>query len=450
LICWYGDDFTGSAAMTEAMSLAGLPAVLFFDIPSEKQLSGFSNMRGVGIAGNSRAQTPGWMERNLPRYFAALRDIDAPVAVYKICSTLDSSPTVGSIGKALETGLPYLASSWIPFMPAAPPIGRFQAFGNLFACTNGVGYRLDRHPVMSCHPVTPANEADVRVHLARQTGFPIGLIDYLSLREGNAEQTLHRSIAEGPRVMAIDVMDKESLVAAGELIWKHRGARLFALASQGIVYALTAYFRSRGDLEPEAAQLGAGRAERMAIVSGSCSQITAGQIDWARGAGFELIQVDAREALLETTWSAELHRATRAAMASIARGRDPLLFTARGPEDPAVAALFERLDSTGADPATVNEAIGRGLGRILNTLVKDAQIRRVVISGGDTSSFAARELDIYALTFLAPTIPGAALFKAHCEDPTLHGLEIALKGGQMGGVDYFGQIKNGGGSAVRG
>jgi uncharacterized protein YgbK (DUF1537 family) len=42
-------------------------------------------------------------------------------------------------------------------------------------------------------------------------------------------------------------------------------------------------------------------------------------------------------------------------------------------------------------------------------------------------------------------VPGAALFKAHSEDPALGGLELALKGGQMGGPDYFGRIRDGGG-----
>ncbi len=46
---------------------------------------------------------------------------------------------------------------------------------------------------------------------------------------------------------------------------------------------------------------------------------------------------------------------------------------------------------------------------------------------------------------LAPTVPGAALFEAHDDDPALAGLEIALKGGQMGAPDHFLRIKAGGG-----
>ena len=56
----------------------------------------------------------------------------------------------------------------------------------------------------------------------------------------------------------------------------------------------------------------------------------------------------------------------------------------------------------------------------------------------------AASLGIYALTLAAATVPGAALFQAHSEDALLDRLEIALKGGQMGTPDYFGQIKDGG------
>ena len=53
---------------------------------------------------------------------------------------------------------------------AAPPMRRYQVFGNLFAVRAGRRGRLDRHPVMARHPVTPMDEADVGRHLSRQTG----------------------------------------------------------------------------------------------------------------------------------------------------------------------------------------------------------------------------------------------------------------------------------------
>lgn len=189
LVTWYGDDFTGAAAVMEVLTFAGLPAVLFLDIPNEKRLNRFAGYRGIGIAGAARSQSPIWMEQNLPPIFAALQRIGAPVSHYKICSTLDSSPTVGSIGKAIELALPVLGGAWHPIIVAAPRIGRYQAFGNLFASAGGLAVRLDRHPTMSRHPVTPMDEADVRLHLGRQTELPIGLIEVTRFVDDTAQTT---------------------------------------------------------------------------------------------------------------------------------------------------------------------------------------------------------------------------------------------------------------------
>ena len=82
---------------------------------------------------------------------------------------------------------------------------------------------------------------------------------------------------------------------------------------------------------------------------------------------------------------------------------------------------------------------------MLDAVIRRARLRRAVISGGDTSGHASRQLGIHALTALAPTIPGAAIFRAHGDGPH-DGLELALKGGQMGSPDYFGWVRDGGGS----
>jgi uncharacterized protein YgbK (DUF1537 family) len=99
LIAFYGDDYTGSASVMEVMTFAGLPTVLFLDVPTPTQLARFSNYRGIGIAGVARSQSPEWMDRHLPPIFEALAALGAPIAHYKICSTLDSAPQVGSIGR---------------------------------------------------------------------------------------------------------------------------------------------------------------------------------------------------------------------------------------------------------------------------------------------------------------------------------------------------------------
>lgn len=444
LISWYGDDFTGASAVMEVLTLAGLPAVLFLDVPTPALLARFSQYRALGVAGISRSKSPEWMEAHLPKIFNTLASWHTPITHYKTCSTLDSAPHVGSIGKATELALPYFEHSWVPVLTAAPAIHRYQLFGNLFACNQGTGYRLDRHPTMSRHPVTPMMEADVRVHLSQQTDIPIGLIDYPSLAAGAGASSLDKEIEAGHRLIAIDVVDEASLIEAGRLIWCNREKGAFAVGSQGIEYALIAYWRSVAALPTNAPSARAAPVERIVVVSGSCSPVTAGQIDWARAHGFELIRVDVRKALDERTWQRVIAEATDAAVRAIDGGRDPLVYSARGPDDPAIRTLSEAVDVSGGDIRSVNERIGTGLGKVLDSTLKKTRLRRGVIAGGDTSGYGAQVLGIQALTLKAPIVPGAALFLAHSDDIAYADIEIALKGGQMGPPDYFGQIKHGG------
>ncbi|MCX5478650.1 four-carbon acid sugar kinase family protein [Kaistia geumhonensis] len=447
LVAWYGDDFTGSAATMEVLAFAGLASVLFLDIPTAEDLARFPGARGIGIAGIARSKPPAWMDENLPPVFSALAGIGAPVSHYKICSTLDSAPHVGSIGRAVDLAAPILGGAWHPLVVAAPPIGRYQAFGTLFALYDGAVYRLDRHPTMSRHPVTPMHEADVRRHLGLQTTRPIGLVDRLGLHR-DAGAALAAARDGGADIVAIDVMDDEDLACAGRLVWENRGERLLAIGSQGIEYALVAHWREAGLIDAAPAAPSAGPAERMAVVSGSCAPQTAAQIAHAAAAGFEIVRLDASRAVNAAAWQAELGRVEAAALAALGRGRAPIVATAEGPDDPAVAEVNEAIATSGLDAATVNERIGRGLGALLGRLIAEARLPRAVIAGGDTSGYGALALGIRALTALAPTVPGAALCRAHFADAARAPLEIALKGGQMGAPDYFTSIRNGGGGTV--
>jgi 3-oxoisoapionate kinase len=444
LLSFYGDDYTGSSAVMEVMTFAGLPTVLFLDVPTPERLARFTGYRGIGIAGVARSRSPEWMDRHLPPVFRALAEMGASVSHYKICSTLDSAPHVGSIGRAAELAAPILGGKWHPLIVAAPAIARYQAFGNLFAvAADGVRYRLDRHPGMSRHPVTPMGEADVRVHLGRQTNMRIGLVDCVSMKRGEGGEALERERVHGAAIVALDVIDDETLIAAGRLVWESGGDRIFAIGSQGVEYALVAYWRSVGLIPAEPPVLRASSVERIACVSGSCSPVTAGQIQFAVKNGFVGIRVDVRRAIDTGAWERELGRAAEAALTVLGQGCDPLMFTAMGPDDPAVGSMRAVVETSGLATDAVNDRIGAGLGRLLDRVMRKAKLTRGVIAGGDTSGHAAMTLGIYALTALAPIAPGSPLCRAHSDDPAHAGLEMALKGGQMGAPDYFRAAKQG-------
>ena len=66
-----------------------------------------------------------------------------------------------------------------------------------------------------------------------------------------------------------------------------------------------------------------------------------------------------------------------------------------------------------------------------------------MVAGGDTSSYAARELGITALEMITPFLPGAPLCKAHAPGSPVDGLEVNFKGGQVGAEDYFVLMRDG-------
>src|ERR1700722_1118151 len=177
LYCYYGDDFTGSTDVLEQLAVNGVSSVLFLNMPTPAQLARFSDRRAIGFAGDARSRTPEGMSAHLPAIFTRIRDLAEAIVQYKVCSTFDSAPHRGSIGRALEIGREIFSTQTVPIGVGAPHLGRFLVFGHLFAAAGRKGYRIDPHPTGAHPPATPMHEADLRLHLAEQTDLPIGLVD---------------------------------------------------------------------------------------------------------------------------------------------------------------------------------------------------------------------------------------------------------------------------------
>jgi uncharacterized protein YgbK (DUF1537 family) len=441
LLAFYGDDFTGSTAVLEALAFEGLRTILFFEEPDAEMLAKAGPCRAVGLAGLSRSKSPEWMDAHLGQAFESLKCVGAPLVHYKICSTFDSSPEVGSIGKAIEIADAHFASEWVPVLTGAAKIARWQAFGQLFAGMGGEIYRIDRHPVMMRHPVTPMQEADLRLHLARQTKKAIGLIDLVDLKTGKSSEKIASECARGAEIILFDMVDDETLEQDGAILWNSRAHNPFVVGSQGVEYALIAHWRKQGLLPEHHDIPSLTREDRIAVVSGSCSSITAGQITQASESGFELIKADTTQALDPSAWEREMGQCLDQALKAYQQGRDPLIYTARGPDDPAVKALDETIRLHGLDREAISLRMGSGLGQILDRFILQTGIRRVVVSGGDSSGQACLAMGLQGVTAHAPLAPSAPLCRAISNKPHLDGLEIALKGGQMGPLDFFARAR---------
>jgi 3-oxoisoapionate kinase len=413
LISYYGDDFTGSTDVMEALAGHGIETVLFTRKPADAEFRPFTDYRAFGLAGTSRSQKPEWMDAHLPDAFAWLKSLGARFCHYKVCSTFDSSPSIGSIGKAIDIGRRVFDQELTPLVVGAPQLKRFTFHGNLFAAYQGEVYRIDRHPVMSRHPVTPMDEADLRIHLGRQTKVPVRLATEMP--------------AGG--IAMLDVFDLDTQREAGiELLRRAGQSSLFIAGSSGVEYALVrALDRKAATFDP------LGAVDRIAVVSGSVSPTTERQIRHALANGFEGLELDP-VALASENGAAACEAAIAQGVERLKRGRSIIAYTALG-----------SASDRGKQLSGVRNQIGAALGRVARGLIAQGGLTRFVFAGGDTSSHALGQLDIFALTTRFPlkATPGSPLCRAHSGDPALDGLELAMKGGQLGGDDYFAKLRDG-------
>jgi uncharacterized protein YgbK (DUF1537 family) len=444
LLTFYGDDFTGSTDSLEALTTRGLPAVLFLQPPTDAQLAEFPDCRAFGIAGVSRSMSPAQMDAELEPAFMRLREVGARFVHYKVCSTFDSSPTVGSIGHAIEIGQRIFASSFVPLVVGAPGLRRYVLFGNLFAGVGGETYRLDRHPTMPRHPITPMTESDLRRHLARQTAKGIGLVDLLALAQAPAD-ALAAVRASGAEIVLFDTLDELHLAQIGQLLWEQGDAiSQFIVGSSGVEYALAAHLEVIGIAAPPATLQGPGRADQILVMTGSAAPTTASQIAYAEAQGYVCIRLDAARLIDPAQAAEEAGDARTAALAALVQGANVLLYATRGPDDPSLRASRAHAQAIGIADDAVGQRLAQQQGALLAELVAQSGVRRLCVAGGDTAGYAARALGIYALEMIAPIAPGAPLCRARSTQPRFDGLEISLKGGQNGQADYFELIRLGG------
>ncbi|OZI20853.1 hypothetical protein CAL26_25655 [Bordetella genomosp. 9] len=426
-LAYYGDDFTGSTDTLATVVSAGLRAALFLDVPTADELARFGPLDCVGVAGTARAMSPAEMDATLPRIFRGLAATGADVLHYKCCSTFDSAPHVGSIGHAVRLAWGELGSRPAYIVGGQPNLGRYCSFGHLYARAgqDGPVYRLDRHPTMSRHPVTPMDESDLRMHLARQgldgiASFDLAMLD---ATPDAAAARLDALLADGAAGVLFDAARAADLARIGALL-RHRLAverrPLLTVGPTGALQALLAADTDRA--APPSAAARARKVSQTFIVAGSRSPITAAQIAAAEQAGFDSIALDAAamaagDAEYRASLDGRIVQALRA-------GRS-------------VVAHSTLSDDSGARRPGYTRALALACGGLMADVLAAHPLARAGFAGGDTSSLAVQSWGARALTFSYSPSPGVAVCRVHAPGHPADGVELMLKGGQMGAPALF-------------
>ena len=425
LLSFYGDDFTGSTDALEFITKAGARTVLFTEMPTAAQLNAFHGLDVFGVAGKTRSLAPTDMEKILLSSFKEMKATGAKHVHYKVCSTFDSSPTIGSIGKAIDCGYEVFDNDIIPVVGGMPSLGRYCLFGNLYARmgigSNGKIYRLDRHPSMSKHPVTPMSESDLRVHLGKQTKKRIGLVSFVE-QERKVKKWLDNINDE--EVVLLDAANENDLIKIGEWLSEEqkKAQQLFSVGGSGVEMALGNYWNKQKFLKPVVKWKRPGKVEPLLVISGSCSPVTKSQIDYAIGQGFVEMPLEMEIFNGESGDGFRIGVSLEEVISTLDQNQGVIIHTGKIQE---------------IDQSTSASTLGKALGAIAKQICEKIKLRRVVIAGGDTSSYAARAMEIDAVEMIAPLVSGAPLCRAYSNNRAIDGLEVNFKGGQVGDEKYF-------------
>jgi uncharacterized protein YgbK (DUF1537 family) len=334
---------------------------------------------------------------------------------------------------------------FLPVFAAMPEFGRYTAFGQHFARFGDGIFRLDRHPSMSRHPTTPMTEADLGRILADQGAPECGLVDMRALA-GGAEGAALAAARERLRVpgpIVFDGLTDDHCALVAEAIWRAAGSEPVAVMSaQGFAHGFGRFRMQRPSSEHPPVEALAP-VDTLLVVSGSAAPVTARQIEAFARAGAVIVRLSASQALDAAGAAAAVDAAVEPASRALGEGRSVCVYTALGPEDEDTPAVREAATRMGLDNAEIAQCIGAALGETALRLVERHKLTRVAIAGGDTSSYALRRMAPRGLAVASGEYATSAHVFRLSGAPPVDGLEVTMKGGQVGGEGFFVALRNG-------
>lgn len=405
------DDLTGATDLAIMLTRGGMRTLQVMDAPDGRiDLSGYD---AVVVALKTRTCPVDEAVALSVASAKALTGLGARQIYFKYCSTFDST-AAGNIGPVAEALLDHLGGDLAIACPAFPTNKRTVYMGNLF-----VGEVPLAESPMRDHPLTPMRDSNLVRVLQQQASGRVGLVPFGIVDQGAAAiaQALEAARAAGQRLVIVDAVLDRHLMAMGEAV---ATARLVTGAS-GAALGLPANFVREGHMRatPPPTHL-AAPGGRAAIIAGSCSQATRGQVAAAKAAGIPAFEVDALKIHARTQTSSDI--------------------TAWAVRQPADKPL---LIYSSADPATVQgvqdklgrEAAGALVEREMAATAQQlvaAGFTRLIVAGGETSGAVVNGLGVGALEIGPEIDPGVPWTRA-----IGHDLVLALKSGNFGAPDFF-------------
>jgi 3-dehydrotetronate 4-kinase len=419
------DDFTGATDLANNLVRAGMRVVQTNGVPTQALAS---DVDAVVIALKTRTITPADAIAQSLAALNWLKKAGSRQIYFKYCSTFDSwygvdgSDKRGNIGPVTEALMDAMGVDFSIATPAFPDNGRTVFKGHLF-----VGDVLLSESSMKTHPLTPMLDANLVSVMQAQCQRKVGLIDYRTVAAGFDAVTarIAELRAQGVGIAVVDAISNEDLMRLGPAL-----ADLpLVTAGSGVAIGLPQNFgiQATGESAAQAAALPAATGWQ-AVVSGSCSQATNGQVAAWQASGrphraLNLVAVLGSDAQSQ----AEVQSVLSWAKTLLPQG-PVLIYSTEDAESVKTSQTALGSDATGARVEQALSAIAKGL--------VELGVQQLVVAGGETSGACVLALGVEQMQIGPQIDPGV---------PWCHGLSSAagvsihltLKSGNFGSPDFF-------------
>ena len=405
------DDFTGATDLANMLVRGGMRTIQTIGVPTSKP----ENVDAVVVALKTRTIRPEDAVAQSLDALAWLKSNGAQQIYFKYCSTFDSTAK-GNIGPVMDALMRELKTDFTIACPAFPENGRTIFRGYLY-----VGDVLLSESGMKDHPLTPMIDANLVRVLKAQTAHKVGLVRYDTVAQG-PEAVRERIAAlrqEGVCAAVVDAVSDADLATIGAAC----AEMPLVTAGSGVGLGIALNHRAAGNLKhaSEAAQL-PRLAGRSAVVSGSCSLATNGQVKHWVDAGRAAIRIDALELASDAGLIA---RIVEQALEQVAKA--PVLVYATAPPEE-----VKRVQAAlGVERAgQITEA---ALAEVARALVERGGVSKLVAAGGESSGAVVQALGVKSLRIGPQIDPGVPWTMTGGPKP----IALALKSGNFGTPDFF-------------
>jgi 3-dehydrotetronate 4-kinase len=405
------DDFTGGTDLAGMLVKAGMRTVQMLGVPSGPIPD---DIDAVVIALKSRTNPAGEAIADSLAALEWLCNAGCRQFYFKYCSTFDSTPK-GNIGPVAEALMKALGTPFSIACPAFPVNGRTIYKGYLF-----VGDMLLSESGMRNHPLNPMTDPSLVRVLQAQVNGKVGLVEAATVAKGEAaiRERYDALQKDGCNLAIVDAVSNDDLMTIGAACADMR----LVTAGSGLALGLPQNFRRLGLLADSQVADALPRVDGLqAVVSGSCSDATQGQVALMKTRR-PAFQVDARDLARGRDVVGE---ALAWADGHLASG-PVLVYATESPET--VRAVQAQLGTERAS-ALVEDA----LARITVGLVQRG-VRRLIVAGGETSGAVVKALGVDGLR-IGPEIDPGVPWTSSLDDT--RPLALALKSGNFGTPDFF-------------